>query len=75
MTELRQQKISLEKLRMLRVPVLPDHDVQMSTTESIHKEFDRISESEHQLLCLKAQADDELCATLGVEDRSELVTA
>ena len=66
MSELRQQKIGLDKLRSLRVPELPDLRIQEQALIRIRTEFEEAQQLKVFVATTKKEIDQILRAELGI---------
>lgn len=71
MSELRQQKLSLEKIRLLRIPKPPRLDVQKKIVEDINKIFEYNHALIEEVKNIKRSLDYQLREFLGVEQPKE----
>jgi|GEM_PF-6957356 len=71
MSELRQQKLSIEKVRILRVPEPPDVDEQTSLVTAVNIEFVKNHEIIKEITSIKGNLDSKLRLLLGIKEPEE----
>jgi hypothetical protein len=72
MSELRQQKLSLEKLKLLRLPPVPSTEAQTAAMHDIGEGVERIHRTQRELEDLKRRTDMLMYTFLGLPSLAEV---